>query len=1022
MARSAFAPVQPERPVAHSVFTGSVSRLEADLRSAVRGEVRFDSGSRALYATDASNYRQPPIGVVVARDVEDIVQAVEVVHRHRAPLLLRGCGTSLAGECCNTAVVIDASKYVHGILEIDAKRRRARVEPGVILDHLRAATAAYGLTFGPDPATHDHCTLGGMLGNDSCGVHSVQAEFYGPGARTADNTEELEVLTYDGLRLRVGPTSDEDLQAILQQGGRRAQIYRDLRRLRDRYGRAIRAGLPNIPRRVSGYNLTALLPEHGFNVAQALVGSESTCVTILQATLTLIEKPKARALLVLGYPDVFVAGDHIPEIREAKPIGLEGMDDLLPKFMRKKGEHLNVLHLLPDGAGWLLVEFGGETREEAQHHARGLMEQLGRGEQPPSMRLFDQEEEEEKIWKIRESGLGATAFVPGEPDGWPGWEDSAVPPDRIGPYLRDFRKLLDRHGLRASLYGHFGQGCVHCRISFNLTTADGIRNYAAFTDHATELVKRYGGSISGEHGDGQARGDLLPKLYGDELMGVFREFKRIWDPEWKMNPGKVVDALPRDQELRLGAGYRSPAPPTHFKFPQDGGAFGRAVLRCVGVGKCRRTEGGTMCPSFMALREEQHTTRGRAHLLFEMFNGEVITEGWKSEAVKEALDLCLSCKGCKGECPVNVDMATYKAEFLSHYYEGRLRPRHAYAFGLVHWWLGLAAWAPGVANFLTQTPGLARLAKLAANVAPERRIPRLAPQTFREWFALRPRSDGQGTGRTVLLWPDTFTDHFDPEIGIAAVEALEGLGFHVELPPRICCGRPLFDYGMLDLATRLLHRNLDALRPAIRAGVPLVGLEPSCVSVFRDELVELFPSDEDAKRLKQQTKMFTEFLHEQGVSLPHLGGKALVHIHCHHKSVLGTGPEEAVLTKLGLEFTRPEDGCCGMAGAFGFEREKYPVSMAIGERVLLPAIRRAPDTTLVITDGFSCRHQVLQSTGRRPLHPAEVVALALRQDRRRPALDGYPLPDRAREGALLAAGLLASGGVLAWALLRRTRR
>ncbi len=705
-------------------------RLEQKLKKSIEGEVRFDAGSRALYATDASNYRQAPIGVIVPRTIQDIIATIEIAREFHVPVLGRGGGTSLAGQCCNVALVIDTTKYLHRVIDIDPVRRLARVQPGAVLDHLRRQTRKHGLTFGPDPATHDHCTLGGMIGNNSCGVHSVMAQFAGTGPRVSDNVEELEILTYDGARMRVGRTTDAALENLIQEGGRRGEIYAGLRKLRDTYAPLIRERYPRIPRRVSGYNLDELLPEKGFQVARALSGTESTCALFLEATLRLIEEPRARSLLVLGYPDVYSAADHILEVMEHRPIGLEGLDQELIEYNKRMNRHTEELELLPKGGGWLLVEFGGETKQAADDKARQLIAALQRSAHAPTIKLYDDPVAEAKVWEVRESGLGATAFVPGQPDSWAGWEDSAVPPERVGDYLRDLRRLFKKYDYAVSVYGHFGQGCVHCSIPFELTTRHGLEKYRAFVEEASDLVLSYGGSFSGEHGDGQSRGELLPKMFGPELIQAFREFKAIWDPRGMMNPGKVVDPYPILSNLRLGEHYDPPAPETYFQFRTEG-SFSRAALRCVGIGKCRRTDGGTMCPSYMVTREEKHSTRGRAHLLFEMLQGDVIEQGWRDEHVKEALDLCLACKGCKGECPVNVDLATYKAEFLAHYYKGRLRPRSAYSMGLIYWTAQLASKFPALANFLTQTPPFGAAAKWLGGIAPERELPKFAQQTFR---------------------------------------------------------------------------------------------------------------------------------------------------------------------------------------------------------------------------------------------------------------------------------------------------
>ena len=950
--------------------------LEAELRATIKGEVRFDDGSRALYATDAANYRQVPIGVVIPRDKEDVIRAVEICRRYQVPILARGGGTSLAGQCCNVAVVLDFSKYMNRVLEIDPDKKIARVQPGTILDDLRDQAEQYHLTFGPDPATHNHNTLGGMIGNNSCGVHSVMA------GKTVDNVEELEILTYDGLHIKVGKTGDQELEQIIQKGDRRGEIYRKLKDLRDHYAAQVRERYPDIPRRVSGYNLDQLLPENGFQVARALVGSECTCVVVLEATVRLVESPPARTLLVLGYPDVYSAADAVPEIMSFKPVGLEGLDDKLIGFMHKKDLHSEDVAMLPEGKGWLLVEFGGQDKNESDAHAKKAMEALKKKEPPPSMKFFDDRAEEKKLWEVREAGLGATAFVPHEHTAWPGWEDSAVKPEKLGDYLRDFRKLMDKHGYDAALYGHFGQGCLHCRITFDLRTAGGIENYLKFIDEAADLVIKYGGSLSGEHGDGQARAALLPKMFGDDLIEAFREFKSIWDPQWKMNPGKVVEAYRPDENLRLGVNYNPPQLKTHFSFAQqDEHSFAHATLRCVGVGKCRRLDGGTMCPSFMVTREEKDTTRGRAHLLFEMLQGDPVKNGWRDESVREALDLCLACKGCKGDCPVNVDMATYKSEFLSHYYAGRLRPVVAYSMGLIYWWSGLASKMPRLVNFMTHAPLLKDIAKTVAGIAPEREIPRFATQTFKGWFRQRDRRNQNQP--KVILWPDTFNNHFHPETAQAAVEVLEAAGWQVIVPEKnLCCGRPLYDWGMLNLAQYLLRQILTTLRDEIRAGTPLVGLEPSCTSVFRDELTNLFPNDQDALRLQSQTYTLGEFLQKyvKDYQPPKLKGKALMHGHCHHKAVLHTHSEEALLNAMGLDFKLLDSGCCGMAGAFGFEKgEHYDVSIKAGERVLLPAVRQAPKDSLIIADGFSCREQIAQGTDRQALHLAEVLQIALHQ-------------------------------------------
>ncbi|HJW14391.1 MAG TPA: FAD-binding and (Fe-S)-binding domain-containing protein, partial [Thermoanaerobaculia bacterium] len=952
--------------------------LQEKLKNAIRGEVRFDAKARALYSTDASNYRQVPIGVVLPRDRDDVLEILRLCREFGAPVLSRGGGTSLAGQSCNVAVVLDMSRHFNRILEVDPAGF-ARVEPGVILDDLRRAAQPHGLTFGPDPATHEHCTLGGMIGNDSCGVHSVMAALEGEGPRTADQIVELDVVTGDGLRVRVGKTSEEDLARIISEGGRRGQIYADLRALRDECGDLIRARFPDIPRRVSGYNLPYLLPENGFHAARALVGSEGTCVTVLEATVRLIRNPKARSLLVAGFDDVASAADYVMAVLAHRPIGLEGFDHRLVEDAKAIGLHSGDPDLLPPGRGWLLIEFGGDSKAESDEKARRLAKELdGRA---AGSRLYEDPAVERQIWQVRQSAVGATAHVPGKPLTWEGWEDSAVPPEKLGGYLRDLRKLYGKHGYEGDFYGHFGQGCVHTRINFDLQTREGVARFRAFLDEAADLVVSYGGSLSGEHGDGQARAELLPKMFGPELVAAFRRFKRIWDPEGRMNPGKVVDPRSITEDLRLTAGREAAPLATAFAYRDDGGSFTRALLRCVGMGKCRRPSGGTMCPSYMVTREEEHSTRGRARLLFEMLAGETITGGWRSKEVYQALDLCLACKGCKSDCPVGVDMATYKAEFLSHYWKGKLRPRSAYAFGLVPWWARAAALAPRVGNFLTQTPGFASLARAAAGIAPRRQIPLFSNQTFRAWFESRgPSLPSPESRPSVLLFPDTFNNFFRPGSAQAAVDVLEAAGFRVTIPRSVlCCGRPLYDYGMLDLARRFLKGLLDGLRGEIRGGTPIVVLEPSCAAVFRDELPGLLPGDEDARRLSENTCVLAEFLRRYAPQFrpPALSRQAILQGHCHQRAIMKMTDEEDLLRRIGLEIAPLDPGCCGMAGAFGFERKHYDVSIRCGERALLPAVRRASPETLVIADGFSCREQIRQATGREALHLAEVLRMAL---------------------------------------------
>jgi FAD/FMN-containing dehydrogenase/Fe-S oxidoreductase len=970
-----------------------VRGLRRRLEQEVEGEVRFDAASKAMYATDASNYRQVPLAVVNPKTLEDVVATHLACHEFAAPIVNRGGGTSLSGETVNFGVVIDHSKYLTEVGNADPDAQTIVCHTGVINEHLNEkAGEQIGMIFGPDPSTHSRCTIGGNLGNNSCGIHSVQSQLYGPGPRTSDSVEALAVVTHDGERFWVGVAEEDELEQIIAAGGRKGEIYSKLRDLRDRYAELIRERyqpVDRLPRRVSGYNLDELLPERGFNVARALVGTESTCATVLQVRLKLTPALLMRTLVVVEYDELSDAAEHVTEISERwKPIGLEALDHRLIENQSGLGMNTSDLEELPrrdrPRSAWLLVQFGADTAEQSEELAQRCREWLidkGCSEDRIEIERSQQEGGESgDLWQVREAGLGSTAFPPDGKDHWPGWEDSAVPPERVGEYVRDLEALYRRYGYHGAMYGHFGQGCIHSRIDFDLRSAEGIRSYRAFLEDAADLVCSYGGSLSGEHGDGQQRAELLSKQYGEQLIEAMREFKRIWDPEWKMNPGKVIDPYRLDEHLKLGTDYNPRRPPVRFAYTQDDGDFAHATLRCVGIGKCRVPDASTvMCPSYMVTREEKYSTRGRARLLFEMLEGEVVTDGWQSREVYDALDLCLACKGCTSDCPVQVDMPTYKAEFLHHHYKSlrRWRPRYAYAFGLIDQAARIASLVPELANLTTQTPGLSHLAKLLAGMARERQIPEFAPMTLQQWWTRRGGS-ANPAGPRVVLWPDTFNNHFHTDVGTACVEAIEEAGWQVVMPERhVCCGRPLYDYGFLGLAERYLRNCLKVLRPEIRAGTPIVGMEPSCLAVFKDELTGMLRHDDDAARLAQNAMHFAEFFERYRIPVPPLERKALVWGHCHHKATAGMGSEHALLERMGLEVEPVSGGCCGLVGSWGFEAGHHEVSTQCGEQALLPAVREADEHTLVVANGFSCKTQIQQSGAERnALHLSQVMKMA----------------------------------------------
>ncbi|WP_425274446.1 FAD-binding and (Fe-S)-binding domain-containing protein [Streptomyces flavidovirens] len=891
--------------------------LARELRAAVRGDVAFDAAARALMTMDASNYRRVPLGVVAPRDTADVAAALAVCRAHGVPVVPRGGGTSIAGQATGTGVVLDFTRHMRAITDLDPETRTVVVQPGVVLDDLRAAAGTYGLTFGPDPSTHSRCTLGGMIGNNSCGSHSVAW------GTTADNLYDLSVVTYGGDELRLA----EGWQGAPE--GLRALVNGNLALLR--------TGFPELPRRISGYALDALLPENGVNLARAFCGSEGTLGVVSEATVRLVEAPGARALAVLGYAGESAAAEAAPALLPYGPLTVEGMaEDLVPENERR---------LLPRGSAWLFVEMGGDSPAEALSRA----ERLVKAAQALDGTVVTDPAGQRALWRVREDASGTATRMPDGSEAWPGWEDCAVPPARLGAYLRDFRSLLAEHGLRGTPYGHFGDGCIHVRIDFDLLSETGVRRFRAFSEDQAELVVAHGGSLSGEHGDGQARAELLPKMYGNELVALFGRFKDVWDPAGGMNPGVLARPARLDENLRFAVLPREHVD-VAFAYPHDGGDFPAAVRRCVGVAKCRTESAagaGVMCPSFRVTGDEQHSTRGRARLLHEMLAGEVVTDGWRSREVRDALDLCLSCKGCRSDCPVGVDMATYKAEFLHHHYKGRLRPAAHYAMGRLPVWLRAAAPFAGVLGAASRVRPLAALVKRLGGIAPERDLPTLAPSTLRSWWRRRNRA-GRGRERsgapgatTVVLWPDTFTNHLTPDVGRAAVRALEAAGLRVVMPPRqLCCGLTYVSTGQLDRARAVMRRTLDGMERA--AGLPVVVLEPSCAATLKADLPELLPDDPRAAALASSVRTFAQTLEEYAPHWqpPRIDRPAAGQTHCHQHAVLGDAAEQRLRERAGLTGAL-SGGCCGLAGNFGFERGHYDVSVACAEEQLLPSVRDA---------------------------------------------------------------------------------
>lgn len=947
-------------------------RLQDKLKRSTTAEVRFDAGTRAVYASEASNYRQVPIGVVIPRSLDDFVKTVAECAAADLPILARGAGTSMCGQSVNAAVIIDHSKYLTSITEVDPVRRVARVEPGVICDQLNRTAAKHGLTFGPDPASHSRCTLGGMIGNNSCGAHSVMA------GKTVENIERLEILTYDGARFWVGPTDDEIYAEHMHAGGRRAQIVKALKDLAEKYANDIRHGFPKIKRRVSGYNLDQLLPENGFNIARALVGVEGSCVSVLQAETLLVTNPAARVLVVFGFSDIYYAADAVPQLLPFNPIAMEGLDEGIIGGLRKRRLRLADIAELPKGQAWLMVEFGGASLGDAQREAEAAARIATELPGDATARVVLESALMSRIWTIRETGASATSLSDNSLDADPvvGWEDAAVEPTLLGAYLREFSALVASYGYKTNLYGHFGDGCVHSRITFDLKSDRGVTVWRNFLEEAAHLVVKYGGSLSGEHGDGQAKGEFLNIMYSPALMCAFADFKKIWDPKNRMNPGKLIHAMPVDSNLRLGPDYERQHVTTKFNYNEDhASGFARATERCIGMGKCRSLEGGTMCPSFKATREEKYSTRGRARLFFELLKGEVIEDSWDSMDVKDSLDLCLGCKGCKTDCPTNVDIARYKAEFLAKHYQNRRRGFMELMIGRIGDWLPRVQHVSVLMNLAMSMRPVRLVAKYSVGLTPNISFPKIARRNFRSGktaFRLREESGADTNSRSVLLWTDTFNSGFSPNVLEAATSVLERAGFKVHLLTRqICCGRPYYDAGMLDRARKNLNAIIEQLKPYLSKKIPVVVLEPSCLSVFRDEMSALLTGDDYAKQLSTSVKTLAEFLEMHGVEMPYEAAPIRVHGHCHQKACGGMSAEQKLLASAQADSKILASGCCGMAGAYGYHDKTADVARRIGEIELKPHIESCDNRTLFIADGFSCRSQIRNLSNREAVHFAE---------------------------------------------------
>jgi FAD/FMN-containing dehydrogenase/Fe-S oxidoreductase len=945
--------------------------------------LRDDLTTRAAYTSDASIYRRFPQAVVEPSSVEEIREALAIARENKWSVTSRGGGTSVAGNAIGEGLIIDLSRNFNRIISVDPDNKIAVVEPGVVCDQLRDAVSQYGLTYGPDPSTHSRCTLGGMVANNACGSHSIAW------GTSADNLVAVTMLLADGreIEFREGGTSDPEIDA-------------QLGKLRDQNLALFRTELGTFPRQVSGYGLHYLLKENSFDTAKALAGSEGTLGVITQLTVRLVSQPRATALTVIGFADPIDAARAAPRLKLPGVATIEGMGGDLVEALRMRTGRETAGSDLPKGGAWLYCEVVGESVDEARDFSQRLPEVVK--ELVTGFSVVVDPGQARKLWEIREAGAGIVTRLPDGGEAWPGWEDSAVPVERLAEYLSDIYALLETFSLRGIPYGHFGEGCVHLRISFDFLTDEGVQTYRDFMIGASQLVQKYGGSISGEHGDGRARSEMLSIMYSKPMLDAFVAFKSILDPHNLFNPGVLVNPEPITQGIRPGKGSRQlEITPVHA-FSRDNGSFASAVNRCVGVGSCR-SDVGAMCPSFQASHDEISSTRGRSRVLAEMLRGEKLTEGWHSSEVRDALDLCLSCKACVAECPVNVDMATYKSEFLHHFHGSglasffgkRRRPRAHFTMGWLPLILRIISKVPGLVRLINALESLAfvqSLTKRLGGIEPRRALPTFATTTLRRWHQRRNQgsssSEASVTQRTVVIWPDTFTNFAATGPGEAAVEALEAMGYRVIIPSgSICCGLTWHSTGQLDQAIKSLTKTLDTIQPLLEAGLPIISLEPSCTAMLKEESVELLPRDPRAQVLSQATLSFGAFVSQHldkggywpfGLVDGLATTSAVCQVHCHQKATGSYDRELAILEKIGVQTDVVAGGCCGLAGNWGFEPGHFDMSQTLAERELFPKIRNAAEDAVILADGFSCRTQIAQGTTAEAAHLSQLLQRAIK--------------------------------------------
>lgn len=954
-----------------------------ELHGAIR-EVHFDKMTRLLYSTDASIYQMMPIGVVAPRDADEVSAAIEIAAKHNTPILPRGSGSSLDGQAVGHALVIDMTRHMNKVIEVDPEARTVRAQPGITLERMNRIVKQHGLTFGPDPASAERATIGGITGNNSTGAHSI---IYG---MTSDHTIALDVVLSDGSRAKLDAFNGDTWADRAKRSGLEGQIYREVPRILERYADQIATRYPKTWRTVAGYNLNHVVEPSSTNIAKLVVGAEGTLTTTVEATLNLVPLPKMRRLVLVHYPTIREGLDSVPALLETQPTAIEMMDKMLFDQCRDKIEYRRLLSFIEgDPAMALVVEYSGDTEAELNAGVIHLREVLRRINHRDVVLDIADPKQQAQVWFVRKVGLGLLMSIKGDAKPLPFIEDGAVPVEHLADYVDGIVRLVQDAGLQqVAIYAHASAGCLHLRPLINLKTVDGMRQLRQIAEGAVDLVLKYGGSPSGEHGEGLARGEFSERVFGAELVRAFHEIKAVFDPKCLMNPGKIVDAPRMDDAslLRYGPDYATPQAPnvTMLSFNLDGG-FSRAVEMCNGAGVCRKTEAGVMCPSFMATRDEAHSTRGRANALRAAMMGLLGEDGLTSEPVHEVLDLCLSCKACKSECPSSVDMAKLKAEWQHLYHQDHGTPLRSRVFANIAKLNRLGRIATPITNAMLRGPAKWGMSKIG--VHPKRELPALAPQTFSAWWRNHQapqRREGE-TISSVVLFHDTFLEHNHPQIGIAAVKVLEAAGYDVIVINRLgCCGRPAISKGLLAEAKRMAQRNIDLLAPYASEGIPILGCEPSCIGSLVDEYPDLVPGDA-ARAVKSACMLLDDFIASEAaagrfkLTFDDTPRRVLLHGHCHQKALFGMAGTLTMLNLVpNLTVELVETSCCGMAGSFGYETEHYDLSMQLAEMNLAPAVRAAESSIIIAAPGTSCREQIQHTTGRQSIHPIEVLVSCLK--------------------------------------------